>query len=112
MTFFKLDISVVSDICPESLIGKLFTMNVTLFFVDPESDCGLHTHSCGDGQCISIGLVCNNMYDCKDRSDEILCGKYSSIITDTYQNLSYSLKKKQYTIWWTCLVHCMCMVIL
>ena len=50
-------------------------MNAILFFVDSESDCGMYAHSCGYGQCISIALVCNHMFDCKDRSDEMLCGK-------------------------------------
>lgn len=44
---------------------------------------------CDDGSCVSLAKVCNGVFDCKDGSDEMKCGKsINKIGLITKRNLS------------------------
>lgn len=42
--------------------------------------CQPHEATCGNGQCIPKSAVCDNNYDCSDRSDEENCREYWTVL--------------------------------
>lgn len=38
--------------------------------------CSVGEFKCNDSKCISVKLLCNEVPDCPDGSDEISCGKF------------------------------------
>lgn len=50
---------------------------VYLSVQDLNQECSTNQFGCGDGQCISNSLRCNNKYDCQDMSDESDCESLS-----------------------------------
>ncbi|XP_055955066.1 ovochymase-1 [Patella vulgata] len=47
--------------------------NFTYYSIDPKVLCKSNEYTCMNGSCISSTAVCNNITDCTDKSDEILC---------------------------------------
>jgi hypothetical protein len=51
-------------------------MRLTCNFYNIAASCSKDEFQCKNGSCIKSSLVCNNVLDCSDGTDEIICSKY------------------------------------
>ena len=53
-------------------------LNVDMYcnFYNIAASCSKDEFQCKNGSCIKSSLVCNNVLDCSDGTDEIICSKY------------------------------------
>ena len=74
---------VISDTTYHSLFSNIHT--ITIFFQNL-SECRSGQFTCDNGNCVSNDVLCDNVNDCEDDSDESeeTCRKYLKILTTTY----------------------------
>lgn len=53
----------------------MLTMSFVFAVPAPPVDCAVDNFECDSGECISQGLRCNGVANCKDISDEANCRK-------------------------------------
>lgn len=53
------------------------------------STCRPDEFHCGDGSCIHGSRQCNQVYDCKDMSDELGCVNGKSLLSNLFQERSF-----------------------
>ena len=62
-----------------AMVLQVFFTNIcciSLFSLRAEFlNCSKDFFTCNDGSCATLSALCNNLQDCTDNSDELICGK-------------------------------------